>query len=64
MNLDKFITTTRRDKNLSTQYELKAVVSLANFGNNGKYIAYCKMPKGKLKNTWIRYVDIYYSIVQ
>ena len=64
LNLDKFITTTRRDKNLSTQYELKAVVSLANFGNNGKYIAYCKMPKGKLKNTWIRYVDSYYSIVQ
>ena len=64
LDLNDFISISRRDKNLSTIYKLKSVVSLAKFGEDEKYLAFCQMSIGNLKNIWVRYIDSYYSIVQ
>ena len=63
-DLEPFISKTRtQGLNLNTIYELKAVISYINFGNNGKYFADCKV---KINNNsmWIRYIDSYYLIIQ
>ena len=63
-DLKPFISKTRtQGLNLNTIYELKAVISYINFGNNGKYFADCKV---KINNNsmWIRYIDSYYQIIQ
>ena len=63
-DLKSFISKTRtQGLNLNTIYELKAVISYINFGNNGKYFADCKV---KINNNsmWIRYIDSYYLIIQ
>ena len=64
-DMEPFISTTRRQgMNLNTIYELKAIISYVNFGNDGKYFADCKINNGNLNNTWIRYIDSNYSLVQ
>ena len=63
-DMKPFISKTRtQGLNLNTMYELKAVISYINFGNNGKYFADCKV---KINNNsmWIRYIDSYYQIIQ
>ena len=63
-DLKPFISKTRtQGLNLNTIYELKAVISYINFGNNGKYFADCKV---KINNNsmWIRYIDSYYQTIQ
>ena len=63
-DLKPFISKTRtQGLNLNTIYELKAVISYINFGNNGKYFADCKV-KINNNSTWIRYIDSYYQIIQ
>ena len=64
IDLDKHISTTRRNRMNSTIYELKAVISFVKFGNDGKYFADCKINKGNLQNMWIRYIDSYCNIIQ
>ena len=64
-DMDQFISTTRRKGiNMSTMYELKAVISYVNFGNDGKYFADCKMNNGNMHNMWVRYIDSNYSFIQ
>jgi hypothetical protein len=63
-DMKPFISKTRtQGLDLNTMYELKAVISYINFGNNGKYFADCKV---KINNNsmWIRYIDSYYHIIQ
>ena len=49
--------------NLNTIYELKAVISYINFGNQGKYFSDCKI---RINNNqmWVRYIDSFYQIIQ
>ena len=56
-DMDEFISTTRRQgMNLNTMYELKAVISYVNLGNNEKYFADCKLSNAN--NNHI-YLDIH-----
>ena len=50
--------------NLNTYYELKAVISYANIGNEGKYFADCKIRGGNFSDFWVRYIDSYYFNIQ
>ena len=50
--------------NLNTNYELKAVISYAILGNEGKYFADCKIRGGKSSDFWVRYIDSYYFNIQ
>ena len=64
-DFDEHISKTRRkDNNINTIYELKAVISYVKFGNDGKYFADCMINKGNLKNIWLRYIDSYCYIIQ
>ena len=59
-----FISKTRTaGLNLNTIYELKAVISYINFGNQGKYFSDCKI---RINNNqmWVRYIDSFYQIIQ
>ena len=63
-NLGPFISKTRTaGLNLNTIYELKAVISYINFGNQGKYFSDCKI---RINNNqmWVRYIDSFYQIIQ
>ena len=63
-NLGPFISKTRTaGLNLITTYELKAVISYINFGNQGKYFSDCKI---RINNNqmWVRYIDSFYQIIQ
>ena len=50
--------------NLNTNYELKAVISYANIGNEGKYFADCKIKGGNCNDFWARYIDYHYFNIQ
>ena len=63
-DLGPFISKTRTaGLNLNTIYELKAVISYINFGNQGKYFSDCKI---RINNNqmWVRYIDSFYQIIQ
>ena len=63
-DLGLFISKTRTaGLNLNTIYELKAVISYINFGNQGKYFSDCKI---RINNNqmWVRYIDSFYQIIQ
>ena len=63
-DLGYFISKTRTaGLNLNTIYELKAVISYINFGNQGKYFSDCKI---RINNNqmWVRYIDSFYQIIQ
>ena len=44
--------------NLNTNYELKAVISYANIGNEGIYFADCKIKGGNSNDFWVRYIGL------
>ena len=64
-DLGPFISKTRTEGlNLNTIYELKAVISYINFGNDGKYFADCKINTGNMNYIWVRYMDSFFQIIQ
>ena len=64
IDLEPFISKKRTaGLNLNTIYELKAVISYINFGNQGKYFSICKIKKNN-NQMWVRYIDSFYQVVQ